>query len=34
MGDFESALRVNKCIPSAHVNIGLIVITKYENYAR
>ena len=34
MNDFEAALRVNKCLPSAHVNIGLIVITKYENYAR
>ena len=34
VSDFDSALRLEKCIPSAHVNIGLIVITKYENYAR
>ena len=34
INDFESALRLDKCIPSAHVNIGLLFITKHGNYPR
>ncbi|XP_028413242.1 uncharacterized protein LOC114536089 isoform X2 [Dendronephthya gigantea] len=32
--DFEFALRLDKCIACAHVNIGLIMITKHESYGR
>lgn len=30
--DFEAALQLDSELASAHVNIGLIYITKYSNY--
>lgn len=30
--DFEAALQLDSELASAHVNIGLIYITKYGNY--
>ncbi|XP_031569552.1 uncharacterized protein LOC116304042 [Actinia tenebrosa] len=32
--DFEAALELNPELPSAHVNIGLIYIIKYNNYQK
>ncbi|GFR77474.1 tetratricopeptide repeat protein 6, partial [Elysia marginata] len=32
--DFESVLRLNKDIAAAHVNLGLIYMTKHSNYHR
>ncbi len=34
IADFENVLKLDKTIAAAHVNLGLIYMTKLENYPK